>query len=461
MGQACEEWSKLPIPVYGLYLRATERGHFLSKMRAYPQQDITVVVVTDGERILGLGDLGAGGMGISEGKSLLYTAAGGIAPSHILPVCLDVGTNNQTLLDCPDYKGLRQRRLTGADYAAVMEEFISALHTWRPHVVLQFEDFGNHMAFELLEKYRQRICCFNDDIQGTACITLAGLLSALRATGGSLKDQRVLFLGAGEAGTGIGELIAIALEHRHGLTREEGRQRCFFVDSKGLVCASRTDLQPHKLPFAHDVTPCKTLMEAVRQVRPTALIGVSTSRGAFTTEILKEMAALNPRPIVFPLSNPTSKSECTFQEAVEATNGTVLFASGSPFPPLQYGGRTLHPAQSNNAYVFPAIGHAASLCRAKAITDDVFLMTAECLAGMTPASDLDSGRLFPRFSNILKVSCSLMATVAQDMCARGLGTVPEDFERVTASVSALGGEHAKWEAYARSHMFSAGLSPRL
>jgi len=400
-------------------------------------------------------------MGISEGKSLLYTAAAGVPPSAILPICIDVGTNNASLLEDPCYAGLRQHRLTGVAYDSILDEFITALKIWRPHVVLQFEDFANHMAFYLLAHYRKKICCFNDDIQGTACITLAGLLSALRAEGSSLADQRVLFLGAGEAGTGIGELIAIALEKRHGMSREEGRRRCFFMDSKGLVCAARDDLQRHKLPFAHkDVPPCATLAEAVRVLRPTALIGVSTSRGAFSPEILKQMAEMNSRPIIFPLSNPTSKSECTFEEAVVETQGRVLFASGSPFPPVVHSGRTLSPAQANNAYVFPAIGHAAILCHASQITDDVFLITAEALAEMTTPEEIESGHLFPRFSKIRNVSSRLIAAVAEEMCLSGLGRVPPDFDAVTMHV-ASGGNRARWEAYARDHMYESELSPRM
>ena len=463
VGEACQRYHSLPIPTYGLYLRATDAGNFLSIMRALPPsvQDARVVVVTDGERILGLGDLGTGGMGISEGKSLLYTAAAGVPPSAILPVCLDVGTNTQSLLDDVNYKGLRQRRLLGPAYEAIVAEFIAALKAWRPHVVLQFEDFANHMAFHLLEEYRPKICCFNDDIQGTACISLAGLLSALRAEGASLADQRVLFLGAGEAGTGIGELIAIALEKRCGMTRDEGRRRCFFMDSKGLVCASRTDLQPHKVAFAHDVPPCKTLEEAIRALRPTALIGVSTSRGAFTPAILRLMAEMNTRPIIFPLSNPTSKSECTFEEAFDGTDGRVLFASGSPFAPLHRNGKTYTPAQANNAYVFPAIGHAASLCKAREITDEVFLLAAEALALMTEREDLEHGALFPRFSTIRHVSCRLMAAIANDMCESGLGKVPENFEAVTAGVPASAGALGKWERYAKAHMFDPTTSPKL
>ncbi|GAB4819191.1 hypothetical protein N2152v2_006237 [Parachlorella kessleri] len=411
-----------------------------------------VIVVTDGERILGLGDLGAGGMGISEGKSLLYTAAAGVPPHQILPVCLDVGTNNKSLLEDPEYKGLRQPRVTGKAFEELVEEFIAALRAWQPHVLLQVS-----------YKYRGQLCCFNDDIQGTACITLAGLLSALRVSGKPLSEQRVLFYGAGEAGTGIGELIAIALEHRFEMTREEGRRRCFFMDSKGLVCAARKDLQHHKRPFAHDVPPCRTLLEAIEQLRPTALIGVSTIVGAFTPEVIKRMAELNEHPVIMPLSNPTSKSECTYQQAFDGTNGKVLFASGSPFPALTHNGRQYHPAQANNAYIFPAVGHAAVLCQSKAISDDVFLVAAESLAHMTSLEELEVGRLFPRFQTIKDVSAKLAAATADFMCTSGLGSLPADFAAVVARMGKQGAvtSLARWEAYVRAHMFNPVQEPRL
>ncbi|PSC71198.1 NADP malic enzyme [Micractinium conductrix] len=453
VGEACQKYHSIGVPTHGLYLRATEAGTFLSQLRALPEQDVRVVVVTDGERILGLGDLGTGGMGISEGKSLLYTAAAGVPPHQILPVTLDVGTSNHSLLDDPSYVGLRQRRITGAAYAAIVEEFIAALRTWRPHVLLQFEDFANHTAFDLLERYRSQLCCFNDDIQGTACICLAGVLSALRASGGSLADQRILFYGAGEAGTGIGELIAICLERRHGMTRQQGRQHCLFMDSKGLVCAARTDLQHHKKPFAHDVPPCRTLLEAVRTIKPTVLIGVSTVAGAFSEKVLQAMAAQNDRPIIMPLSNPTSKSECTFEAAVRATDGRVLFASGSPYPTCEHAGRTLHPAQANNAYVFPAVGHAAVLTQCKEISDDVFLVAAEALAGMTSVADLQAGHLFPPFAQIRTVSARLMAAVADFMVRSGLGVTPPDFEAAVSRLPSAACNLTRWEAYATAHMY--------
>ena len=466
VGEACQKYHRLPVPTYGVYIRTSDRGKMLEKLQSLPDeyQQTKVVVVTDGERILGLGDLGAGGMGISEGKSLLYTAAAGVDPKEILPVCLDVGTGNEDLLNDEEYFGLKEKRLDGEEYHEFVEEFISALQAWRPHVVLQFEDFANHMAFDLLQKYRNRLCCFNDDIQGTASITLAGLLAALRVTGKNLLEQRVLFLGAGEAGTGIGELIAQGLSVWHGVPLEEGRKHCFFIDSKGLITRHRTNLQEHKMPFAHDIEPCSTLIESIRMVKPTVLVGVSTQRGAFTKEALELMAAMNERPIVFALSNPTSKSECTYEDAFNATDGRVLFASGSPFPTLHAHGKTYHPAQSNNAYIFPAVGHAAVLCQSSKITDEAFLIAADALASMATEEELACGRLFPRFSRIRSVSRQLMGVVAHHMVETGAGKKPDDFDAVTSNVS---GDVQKWEAYAAKQMYQpvhhpmAVGSPRL
>lgn len=475
VGEACQKYHRLPIPTYGLYVRAdchvrggvdgmTRRDVILEKLEhirrdLFDADEIQVVVVTDGERILGLGDLGVGGMGISEGKSLLYTAAAGVSPRHVLPVCLDVGTNNKDLLNDDEYFGMKQERLVGDAYHAFIEDFVQALKAWRSHIVLQFEDFANHMAFDLLQEYRHDICCFNDDIQGTASITLSGLLAALRVTGKSLMDQRVLFLGAGEAGAGIGELIAKGLHVWHGVSMEEGRRHCFFIDSKGLITKSRYDsLQDHKKAFAHDLPPCSSLLEAIKLVKPTAIIGVSTQPGSFTMEVMEMMAQINERPIIFPLSNPTSKSECTFDAAYAATKGKVLFASGSPFPPLVGAdGITYSPAQSNNAYIFPALGHAASLCKAKEISDEAFLMAAKALSLMASSDELKTGMLFPRFSSIRNVSSDLMAMVAADMCATGVGRKPKDFDEVTRRVTG-GNDVDKWRVYASQSMFTASSS---
>lgn len=442
VADACLNYHLLPLKTRGLYLTLHDKGRVAAKLREWPVQDIQVAVITDGERILGLGDLGRNGMGISEGKITLYTAAAGVNPVQCLPICVDIGTNNPAYLEDPEYKGIKAPRVTGAEFDEFMTEVMEALQAWQPHMLVQFEDFGNNNAFRLLETWRHKMCAFNDDIQGTACIALAGLLSASRATGKPFSEHRVLFLGAGEAGTGIGELIAQYLHLRHGLTLEQGRQHCFFMDSRGLVCRSRTNLQHHKEPFAHDVESCPDLLSAIRALRPTALVGVSTIAKAFNKEVVAAMCELNERPIIFPLSNPTSKSECTFDEAFEWTGGKVLFASGSPFEPITDASGVVHyPAQANNAYIFPAVGYAAILARSSAITDEMFVVAAEELSTMTDMQQLEQGRLFPPFQSIRAISKVLTARVAEHMVEAGLGTNPEGC--------------SDWEGYVAASMWTA------
>lgn len=384
-----------------------------------------------------------------QGKALLYTVAGGVPPSSVLPVCLDVGTNNKALLEDPTYTGLKQRRLTGAAFDAVMDEFVSAVQAWRPHVLVQFEDFGNVNAFRVLDRWRERCCCFNDDMQGTAAVALAGLLAGMRATGGSLEQQTFLFLGAGEAGTAIGELISQQLVRRHGLSLQQARGRCYYVDSKGLVCAARRqELQPHKLPFAHDRPFLPDLETAVRQLKPSVLIGVAAQPGVFTATILSLMAQQHQHPVIFSLSNPTSLAECTAQQALEATAGRAVFASGSPYPPLVLpGGRQVFPAQANNAYVFPAVGHAAVLTRCSSIPDAVFLEAAEALGAMSSSQQLAQGRLFPPLSEIRTACEQLTAHLVQFMVGSGLGQLPE-------GVAAAPGAAAGWLGIVQQRCFA-------
>lgn len=331
---------------------------------------------------------------------------------------------------------------------------MGALREWQPHTLVQFEDFGNSNAFRLLDNYRRDMCVFNDDIQGTASITLAGLLSAARATGKPLSDHRILFLGAGEAGTGIGELVAHYMHLRHGTTLEEGRSRCYFLDSKGLVCASRkATLQHHKLPFAHDVPYCADLRAAIQQLRPTALIGVSTIGGAFKEQIVRMMAEMNDRPIIFPLSNPTNQAECTFEQALTWTDGRVLFASGSPFTPMRdAAGAMRQPAQANNVYIFPALGHAAIATRGRQLTDEMFVVAAEELAGMTAIEDVEAGRLFPSFSQIRAISARVAARVAAFAVEQGLGSRPSGVRE--------GAGHAEWTDFFSQHLWGAEMPLR-
>lgn len=424
VGQACLEYGAIFRRPRGLFISIRERGRIAEILRHWPISDVRMIVVTDGERILGLGDLGALGMGIPIGKLALYTACAGLHPSYCLPITLDTGTDNEALHSDPFYIGLGQHRVRGSDYDAFLDEFVEAVKSVYPHALLQWEDFGNRNAFDLLRKNRSRLCSFNDDIQGTAAVTLAGLISALRLSGGRLEDQRLLFLGAGEAGTGIADLYTAALQSR-GVSEEEARSRCWFVDSQGLIVRGRPGtLAHHKAPYAHAHAPVATLAEAVDALKPTALIGVSSAPRAFTAPILRKMAALNQVPIIFALSNPTSKAECTAEEAYRETEGRAVFASGSPFDPVTINGQLHVPGQGNNVYIFPGVGLGALACQAKEITDAMLLASAETLAALVSDDDLAIGRVYPSLSRIRMVSHQIAVAVAKEAWRTGLARKP-------------------------------------
>jgi len=423
VGKACQVYGQIFRRARGLFITADDRGRVRRVLDNWPHENVRAIVVTDGERILGLGDLGANGMGIPVGKLSLYTACAGVHPAITLPVTLDVGTDNASLLEAPLYLGLRRRRLRGPDYDALIGEFVDAANARWPGVLIQFEDFGNQNAFRLLAAYRDRVCTFNDDIQGTAAVTLAGLFSAMRITGGDLRRQRFLFLGAGEAGVGIADLIVSTLVDL-GLPKAEARRACWLVDSKGLVVGSRTDLAEHKRPYAHDAPGAGDLLSAIRAVKPTALIGVSGQPGTFTRPVLEMMAELNPRPIVFALSNPTANSECTAEEAYTWTGGRVLFASGSPFPAVALEGKRYEPGQANNAYVFPGLAMGVIVSHASRVTDEMFAAAARTLADTVSKDALASGLLFPPLSSIREVSVKIASAVARVAIERGLSTTP-------------------------------------
>lgn len=423
VGQACVEYGHIFRRPRGLYITIEDRGRVRDILNNWKHDDVRVIVVTDGERILGLGDLGAQGMGIPVGKLSLYVACAGIHPDKVLPIALDVGTNNTAMREDPLYIGLQRARERGESYDALIDEFVWAVQDRFPNALLQFEDFGNTNAFRLLRNYRDKICAFNDDIQGTAAVTVAGLFGALRITGGALRDQKLLFLGAGEAGIGIGDLIVSALV-KQGMDAAEARKLCWFVDSKGLVVKSRTDLAEHKLPYAHDAEPCATLQEAVARLKPTAIIGVSGQPQTFTPEILHMMAGMNERPIIFALSNPTSKSECTAEQAYVHTQGRGVFASGSPFDPVTYGGQTFVPGQANNSYIFPGVGLGVTAVRTKHVTDEMFAAAAEALARLATEDDLAQGRIFPALTRIREVSLEIATAVAEVAYAEGHAREP-------------------------------------
>lgn len=418
VGKACQEYGHIFRRPRGLFISLRERGRIEDVLRNWPYVDVRIIVVTDGERILGLGDLGADGMGIPVGKLSLYTACAGVHPSLTLPITLDVGTNNEDLLADPLYIGLREKRLRGEAYDEFFDEFVTAVRQVFPHALIQLEDFANTNAFRLLKKYRDSVCTFDDDIQGTGAVALAGLYSALRITGEELRDQTLLFLGAGEAGIGIGELVVSAMV-AEGLSEDEAKRRNWFVDSKGLVVRGRKDLAQHKLAFAHDHEPLPDLLSAVRALRPTAIIGVSGQPGTFTRPVIEAMAEINERPIVFALSNPTSKSECTAEEAYAWTDGRAIFASGSPFDPVTLGDRTLVPGQGNNAYIFPGVGLGVIACEADRVTDEMFFEAAKALARQVSEEDLARGRIYPSLTRIREVSQAIAEVVAEVAYARG------------------------------------------
>ncbi len=419
VGQACQEYGHILRRPRGLFISLKDKGNIASILRNWPQEDVRVIVVTDGERILGLGDLGAYGMGIPVGKLSLYTACAGVHPTACLPITIDVGTENETLLKDPLYFGLLQHRERGEVYDKLLEEFVEAVKEVFPRALLQFEDFANANAFGLLAKYRDEICTFDDDIQGTASVTLSGLYSALQITGGKLIDQKILFLGAGEAGIGIADLVVSAMM-TEGLSQEEARQRCWFMDSKGLVVKGRNNLVEHKLPYAHDHTFIAELLTAVETLRPTAIIGVSGQPKTFTQPVIEAMARLNDRPIVFALSNPTSKSECSAEEAYRWTEGRAIFASGSPFDPVTLNGRTYVPGQANNSYIFPGVGLGIIIAESSRVTDEMFFAAAKALANEVADTDLKQGRVYPPLSRIRDVSASIAYAVAEVAYRDGL-----------------------------------------
>ena len=424
VGQACQEFGHIFRKPHGMFICSEDKGRMAEILHNWPQKDVRVIVVTDGERILGLGDQGANGMGIPIGKLALYTACAGVHPDFCLPITLDFGTNNGKLLSDPLYIGMKHERIRGEAYDELIAEFVEAVEEVFPRCLLQWEDFANINAFRLLQKYRDSICSFDDDIQGTGAVALAGLYSAMRMTGGRLGDQKILFLGAGEAGIGMANIICSAMV-AEGLTLEQARERCWFVDSKGLVVKSRVGkLAEHKIAYAHEHEPVADLLGAVKALEPTALIGASGMPQTFTREVVETMTRLNKRPIVFALSNPTSKAECTAEQAYTWTKGAAIYACGSPFDPVEVDGKRFVPGQGNNAYIFPGLGLGVIATRASRVTDEMFFVAAKTLAGMVEEKDLEQGCAYPPLSRIREVSAQIALAVAEVAYENGLATRP-------------------------------------
>jgi malate dehydrogenase (oxaloacetate-decarboxylating)(NADP+) len=424
VGRACQLFGHIWRRARGLFISAHDRGRIASVLRNWPHGPVRVIVVTDGERILGLGDLGANGMGIPIGKLALYTACAGVDPEWCLPITLDVGTENRDLLNDPLYSGLPHHRLPREEYDAFIEEFMQAAAAQFPQALVQFEDFGNKNAFRILEAHRHDSCCFNDDIQGTAAVTLAGIYASLPLLRGpSLRQQRYVFLGAGEAGVGIADLLVAAMR-REGVPDLEARARCWLVDSRGLVVRQRTDLEPHKRSYAHDHEPLPDLLSTIQALQPTVLIGVSGHANTFTRPVIEAMSALNERPVIFALSYPTANSECTAEQAYTWSGGRAVFASGSPFGPVTCAGRTFSPRQANNVYVFPGVGLGVIACGARRVRDETFLAAARTLADLVTEADMSHGAIFPALGRIRDVSLAIATAVAAVAYHEGLASVP-------------------------------------
>ncbi len=429
VGLACKEFSHIFRLTKGFFITPEDKGEIKELLRNWPNKDVRVIVVTDGQRILGLGDLGANGMGIPIGKLVLYTACAGIHPDQCLPVMLDVGTNNEEFLNDELYIGYPHPRIGGEDYLELVEEFVMAVQEVFPKVLIQFEDFLTPNAYALLNEYKDRVLCFNDDIQGTAAVILAGVYASSRITGKKFSDLTIMFLGAGSAATGIADLMVSALVDE-GLTIEKARKRMWFIDVNGLVINERKDLMEHNLPYAHENSPL-SFIQAIDEIKPDVLIGATGAPGTFTEEVIEHMATHNERPVIFALSNPTSKAECTAEDAYRWSEGKAIFASGSPFAKVSYKGTDFYPGQGNNAYVFPGIGLGALAADASSIPDQLFLEAARALALLVKEEDIKNGSLYPKLTEIRELSLNIAHAVVEKAYDIGVakGPKPENIKQ--------------------------------
>ena len=429
IGEACLKFGHIYRQPRGMYLSITRRGKVKEILKNWPQQDVRFICVTDGGRILGLGDLGANGAGIPIGKLQLYTACAGVPPQYLLPMYLDAGTNNEQYLHDPLYLGMRKTRPAAEDLYSFVDEFVQAVQEVFPKCCIHFEDWTGKDAVHLLQRYRDKYCVYNDDVQGTAGITLAGMINAAKVKGTKLKDEKYLFLGAGSAGIGLADLLCSALAAQ-GMTRKEAQSRVHMFDVNGLLESSRKDLFDFQLPYAHQHTPTRDFVAAIESLKPTTIIGVSTIGGAFNQKVIQAMARINERPVILALSNPTEHAECTPEQAYTWSKGKAIYAAGVQFAPVHYNGQTFLPGQANNFYIFPAVGMAIFATQAKRVTDEMFIEAGQAVADQVPPDLLKQGLLYPLQSNILETEIQTAARVAKLVFDAGLAQVPRPTDMI-------------------------------
>jgi malate dehydrogenase (oxaloacetate-decarboxylating)(NADP+) len=429
IGEACLKFGHIYRQTRGMYLSMTRRGKVKEVLRNWPVEDVRFICVTDGGRILGLGDLGANGAGIPIGKLQLYTACAGVPPQYLMPMYLDAGTNNEQYLHDPLYLGMRKTRPPTDELYSFVDEFMEAVQEVFHKCCVHFEDWTGVDAIHLLERYRDKYCVYNDDVQGTAGITLTGMINAAKLKGKKLKDEKYLFLGAGSAGIGLANLLCSALVGQ-GMSLKDAQSRVYMFDIHGLLESSRTDLVDFQKPYAHKHAPAKDFVAAIRSIKPTTIIGVSTVGGAFTKQVVEAMSEINERPVILALSNPTDKAECTPEQAYTWSKGKAIYAAGVQFPPVHYDGHTFLPGQANNFYIFPAVGMAIFATQAKRVTDEMFIEAGQAVADQVPADLLKQGLLYPLQSNVLETEIKTAARVAKLVFDSKLAQVdrPADME---------------------------------
>jgi malate dehydrogenase (oxaloacetate-decarboxylating)(NADP+) len=422
IAEVCLKFGHIYRQARGMYLSMTRRGKVKEILQNWPQKDVRFICVTDGGRILGLGDLGANGAGIPIGKLQLYTACAGVPPQYLLPMYLDAGTNNQEYLNDPLYLGMRKTRPPTEDLFSFVDEFVDAVQEVFPKCCIHFEDWTGTDAVHLLQRYRDNYCVYNDDVQGTAGIVLAGMINAVKLKGTKLKDEKYLFLGAGSAGIGLANLLCSALV-RQGVSLKKAQSQIYLFDINGLLESTRKDLVDFQMPYAHAHAPTRDFVTAIESIKPTTIIGVSTIGGTFTQKVVETMSRINQRPVILALSNPTEHAECTAEQAYGWSKGNAIFAAGVQFPPLHYNGQTFLPGQANNFYIFPAIGMAIFATQAKRVTDEMFIEAGQAVADLVPPGLLEQGLLYPLQSNILEAEIQTAARVAKLIFDSGLARV--------------------------------------